>query len=624
MLGATAGAVVLWGAASALLWSRGAPADELPLAPAFAEVASAGRGVPTPALRAGGRAAYEFKDATTPPSAWSAAPLVGVLLLAGAGAAGARARALASRAPRGRVALRVGTTWWHPIKEKMRLIPEGKKFEVVKSSDAFGVTMTKEDEAQFLKEKCDNLREIMPMSDEEYADTVVYNHYFWRFPQIGHRQKWNMRQELAKSKMMQAKIHKPFLDDFRLIKPLILKYPNLAKRWNDKLPDKYGNRPESIRQELDGNWIHGEETAAGFTYEDYANETVGATFKSWSQPKMGEIVSGVIAAYHKDGCFVEVGAKTWAFMPLKFLSLVPVVSAQEAGLTIGKEVEVKVLSTIADSMLLRDWDCKFSIVSITEILRLSAMDEVEAKQRGDEGTQPLFDVVVESFRPFGAIVRTISGLPGLISTAELGDLAGNMQMLGQTITVEVQSRFTDRDLLSKTSEPQGPSDFGLRFSYKNAATRELSQSVKEGEVLDGVVSAVLVASIELKVPVGLGTARVEVRKIDICALPDWDTADYFEVDQEIKAFVISTEATTGNVRLSFRALDKPVGTILINKEKYNADAEENAKVYYEKAVQEKEKLFERTRTLLEDDPNEGTPAKTAKKGTIDDDMDDIF
>jgi len=290
-------------------------------------------------------------------------------------------------------------------------------------------------------------------------------------------------------------------------------------------------------------------------------------------------------------------------------------------------VEVKVLSTIADSMLLRDWDCKFSIVSITEILRESAMDEVEAKQRGDEGTVPLFNVVVESFRPFGAIVRTVSGLPGLISTAELGDLAGNMQMLGQTITVEVQSRFTDRDLLSKTSEPQGPSEFGLRFSYKNAATRELSQSVKEGQVLDGVVSAVLLASIELKVPVGEAgaTAKVEVRKVDICSLPDWDIADYFEVDQEIKAYVVSTEATTGNVRLSFRALDKPVGTILINKEKYNADAEENAKVYYEKALQEKAKLYESTRLLLGDDPDEDTPAETAKKGTIDeDDMDDIF
>jgi small subunit ribosomal protein S1 len=427
--------------------------------------------------------------------------------------------------------------------------------------------------------------------------------------------------ERAAYKKNQAKIHKPFLDDFRLIKPLILKHPNLAKRWNTQLRDNFGNAPESVRNELDGNWIHGEERSAGFTYEDWANETDGATFKSWSVPQMGEIVSGVIAAYHKDGCFVEVGAKAWAFMPLKFLSLVPVNSALEAGLNIGDEVGVKVLSTIADSMLLRDWDCKFTVVSITEILREAAMQEVEAKQRGDEGTEPLFQVVVEFFRPFGAIVRTTSGLPGYIATPDLGDLAGNTQMLGQTITVEALSRFTNRENLANMN-PMGPADFGLRFSYKNAATRELANTVEDGQVVDAVVSAILAIGIEVKVPVGKtgnANATVEVRKVDICSLPDWEIADYFEVGEEIKAYVISTEATTGEVRLSFRALDKPSGTVLTNKEKFNADADENAKVYFEKSTAQKEKLASDLAGLLDVGDDMDTKAKS---GTIEMDMDD--
>jgi len=305
-------------------------------------------------------------------------------------------------------------------------------------------------------------------------------------------------------------------------------------------------------------------------------------------------------------------------MPLKFLSLVPVISAEDADLKIGDEVEVKVLSTIADSMLLRDWDCQFTIVSITEILRASAMDEVEAKQRGDEGTEPLFDVVVEFFKPFGAIVRTTSGLPGYIATPDMGDLAGNTQLLGQTITVEVLSRFTNRELLSNMS-PLGPGDFGLRFSYKNAATRELSRTVEEGQVVDGVVSGILInQSIEIKVPIGMGSATVEVRKVDICNLPEWDTADYFKMGDEIKAYVISTQAETGEVRLSFRALDNPSGTVLTNREKYNADAEKNAQIYFEKSTQEKEKLTAELSSMFDDDPKD----TQAKKGSIEEQMDD--
>ncbi|CAK0901065.1 unnamed protein product, partial [Prorocentrum cordatum] len=125
------------------------------------------------------------------------------------------------------------------------------------------------------------------------------------------------------------------------------------------------------------------------------------------------------------------------------------------------------------------------------------MQEVESKMRGDEGTSPLFQVVVEFFKPFGAVVRTTSGLPGFIATGDLGDLAGNTRMLGQTITVEVLPRFTDRELLNNMN-PQGPSEFGLRFSYKNAASRELSTSKEEGEVVEGVISAIFPATLELK------------------------------------------------------------------------------------------------------------------------------
>jgi small subunit ribosomal protein S1 len=486
-------------------------------------------------------------------------------------------------------------------KEKMRLIAFGKQFNVIGCVDDPFEVMTEEEEAKFVKEKCDNLRAMIPLSDEEYEDTMVYNHYYWTNPAHTRRIYMNRAKEKAYLKLNYATVHKPFLDDFRLIKPLILKHPNLARRWNDKGADVFGNRPESIRNKMDGNWIHGEERAAGFTYEDWTTETAGATFKNWSTPEMGEIVSGVIAAYHKDGCFVEIGAKTWAFMPMSFLSLVPVTSAEEGGLNIGDEVTVKVLSMGQDTRLLRDWDCKFPIVSITEILRAAAMEEVEAKQRGDEGTEPLFEVVVEFFRPFGAVVRTTSGLPGMISTMDMGDLAGNTAMLGQTITVEVLSRFTNRELLNNM-RPQGPAEFGLRFSYKNAATRELSMSVEEGEVVDGVVSAILPASIELKVPVGTqgANANVEVRKVDICQLPDWDIAEYFQVGDELKAYVISKEESTGEVRLSTRALDKPFGTVLTNKEKYNADAEENAKVYLEKSTQQKAAYAAQLEGLLED------------------------
>jgi len=100
-------------------------------------------------------------------------------------------------------------------------------------------------------------------------------------------------------------------------------------------------------------------------------------------------------------------------MPLKYCSLLKVGAAEEAGLTIGQEIEVKVMEIGAKSMIGGDIDAAITIVSITELAKVAAWDEVDAKQRG-EADSMLWEVQVQSMRPWGAVVNTMSGLMGMI------------------------------------------------------------------------------------------------------------------------------------------------------------------------------------------------------------------
>jgi len=85
--------------------------------------------------------------------------------------------------------------------------------------------------------------------------------------------------------------------------------------------------------------------------------------------------------------------------------------------------------------------------------------------------------------------------------------------------------------------------------------------------------------------------QVNIRKIDISGNPRFNIPDLFELGESIKCYAQTVSESSGEIRLSIRALERKRGEIILNKEKVFEMAEETAKKFFEESQKEKEKIF---------------------------------
>jgi len=367
-----------------------------------------------------------------------------------------------------------------------------------------------------------------------------------------------------------------FFRKLRLFQPLAMKYPTMLK----KLILRDIQDIECKDMVLNAHWFHNEEKIAGFTYEDWTKTTNGDKFDEWKQPEVDDLITGVVAAMNQEGAFIEIGGKTWAFLPLAEISLSAIGTPSEV-LSMGQEIQVRITDADVKSMVYGETVAKQFVVSMTGLLKEQAWDEIEDIMAGKEGTSPLMEVNVIEVRPFGAIVKTDSGLEGFIPNSDLADKAGETGLAGTKIIVELKS--AQRETID--ARPGQGERQKLTFSYKNAATKELCMKLNEGDVVEARVVGIRETALDVNV---LGT-QVEVRKVDISAVTQFDLQDIFDLDDDIKLAVISTEEKSGAIRLSLRALEAKRGMVTQpgGLEKVLAKAERTAKKYF--AVMQKEK-----------------------------------
>jgi len=196
------------------------------------------------------------------------------------------------------------------------------------------------------------------------------------------------------------------------------------KRHRAALPDI-----QNTQMKLMGDSICQAEKIAGFTYEDFARETQG---DSWTKPVPGEIVDGIVAAVSKDGAFVDVGGKTWAYMSLENISLAPITDASEI-LHVGQKILARIIGYGDECMVAGDPTAEQLILSMTELQKEASWDEIEGILRADPDTEPIMPVSVRAMRTWGAIVQTRKGLFGWIPNAELSGLMGDTSIVGTEI-----------------------------------------------------------------------------------------------------------------------------------------------------------------------------------------------
>jgi len=255
-------------------------------------------------------------------------------------------------------------------------------------------------------------------------------------------------------------------------------------------------------------------------------------------------------------------------------------------------------------------------LSLTELQKEASWDEIEAIMRADPDTEPIMKVSVRAMRTWGAVVQTSKGLFGWVPNAELAGLMGDTSIVGTQIDVEIMRAARDRDDPQDTTMPTGPNDFAITFSHKNAATKVLATKMQEGQVVD----AKILTMDNRFLAVDVDTIQVNIRKIDISSNPKFNIPDLFDLGEIIKCYALTVNESSGEIRLSIRALEREKGELLLNKKKVFDMAEETGKEYFENSKKEKDKLFA---NVLEATSKPAQPEKGSVDNILGDDDDDL-
>jgi len=461
-----------------------------------------------------------------------------------------------------------------------------------------------------MEERLENLGNIMPMTDEDFDDEI--DELFWHWAggllQKGEttmkiKGKLNDLPPVARWNKTQIFRNKEVFQKLRLFKPLALKHPGVV--YHTMLPDV--GSVEDKTMAINPSALAQIESLAGFTYEDWAKETNGLKYDNWLSFKEGDLVEGQVMAFNDRGAFIEIGDKTWAFIPTENCSLAPIAHPDEV-LEIGDQITAEVIHLKMESKVDGESDARQKVLSLTRMQNQVAWDEIDSVLRAEKGTSNIFKVMVKQMRPFGAIVQTERGLEGYVANQHLADKVGDSSIVGTYIEVELLRADRSKSDVRATR----PNDFALTFSYANAATRKIAESLEEGQVVTAIVKEMTLTQLNVDV---LG-CRCSIRKIDISgSAKTYQIADLFELGEEIKVYVISVLEKTGAIRLSLRALEYKKGVLLTNKAGVFDRAEETAKKYFENAKGVKQGI-EKTLAAL-GDLGDGDVAPKKKSGSID-------
>jgi len=441
--------------------------------------------------------------------------------------------------------------------------------------------LTKDQQDAFLEQRCSGLRKLMSENMEDFSDEVDELSWQWARHLLPFMDR--QRHDLSSHKRRTILKQRSFFEKMRLFKPLAMKYPTLLRRMSIKdFPDR-----ECRDLTINTEWIMNEEMIAGFSYEDFVAETTGNTFDKWEMPQIGEIIQGVVAGFAKDGAFIEVGAKTWAYVPVKNIALVPIFAPQEA-LSLGQEVSARVISLGGESKIDGDPQATQIVLSMTDLQEAAAWEEIDELTSGTREGGPIIEVMVREMRAYGAVVQTELGMEGLIPNNFLADRVGDTGLVGSTIDVELLDASTDRTKV-KTTGAVRPSEFAVRFSFRNTAAKALAEKLEVEQVIDAkVINADAMNGLTVEVE-GM---QLQMKAADVTSATKFSVADMFEEGEEIKVYVLSVVKESGEIRLSTRALEPKRGMMVTNKKMCFAKAEQTAKKFTAGRRKEKQRVME--------------------------------
>lgn len=277
-----------------------------------------------------------------------------------------------------------------------------------------------------------------------------------------------------------------------------------------------------------------------FSMDDFAKALEKHDFNF----EKGQVVRGKAFEYTNDGAYIDIGAKSSAFLPIQEVTLKEV-DDLSALLPLGEE---------QDFLIIREQDADGQVtVSLKELEIKQTWDKLAEMQ---ENTQSVQVKVIGVNK--GGVTVDVRGLRGFIPRSHLIEKDNMPELIGQALTTSFLELDRTRDKLVLSQ----------RLASQSARFSEMEL----GQLVEGKISSI--KPFGLFVDMGGTTGLLHIKQISqtyIESLPN-----FFQVGQPIKAMIVDLDEGRSRISLSTRVLENHPGEMLENMAEVMASAEARA------------------------------------------------
>lgn len=258
----------------------------------------------------------------------------------------------------------------------------------------------------------------------------------------------------------------------------------------------------------------------------------------------GQVVRGKAVEYASDGAYIDIGAKSPAFLPM-----------QEVALRGTHDLsQIVPLNEEKEFLIIREQDAEEKLtVSLKQLQIKQIWNNLTEMQENGQSVQVRVTGVNK-----GGVTIDVEGLRGFIPRSHLLDRENLQELIGQSLTTS----FLE---LNQTS---GKVVLSQRLASQTARFGEMEL----GQLVEGKISSI--KPFGLFIDMGGTTGLLHIKQISqnyIESLPN-----LFQVGQLIKAMIVDLDQGKSRISLSTRVLENYAGEMLENISEVMASADARA------------------------------------------------
>ncbi|HEY9850529.1 MAG TPA: S1 RNA-binding domain-containing protein [Leptolyngbyaceae cyanobacterium] len=265
-----------------------------------------------------------------------------------------------------------------------------------------------------------------------------------------------------------------------------------------------------------------------FSMDDFAKALEQHDYKF----EKGQVVRGKAFEYTTDGAFIDIGAKSSAFLPIQEASLRGVADLSET-LPLQEEREF---------LIIREQNEEGQVtVSIKQLQIKQAWNNLAEIQESGQSVQVRVTGVNK-----GGVTVNVEGLRGFIPRSHLLDRENLEELIGQPLTAN----------FLEVNQSSGKVVLSQRLASQSARFSE----IELGQLVEGKISSI--KPFGLFVDLAGTSGLIHIKQISQNYIESLDKL--FQVGQSIKAMVVNLDEGKGRISLSTRVLENYPGEMLEN------------------------------------------------------------